>query len=68
MNTKKRQEQQLQNKKVGEIIKFIEKLEEKENLEKLSQKDVRASLPNSRPTQGTTEVRLPLSYRQLPRI
>lgn len=57
-----------QNNKQSEaekVIKLLEKLDKAEKIEKIKQKQAEFSIPQSSPTQGTIEVRLPLSYRYL---
>lgn len=49
-------------------IKLLEKIEKAEKLEKIGQAKAEFSMPKSSPTQGSAEVLLPLSYRQLSRI
>ena len=53
---------------VEKVIELLEKIERVAELEKISQSKPEFPIPESTPTQGTVEVRLPLSYRQLPRI
>lgn len=51
-----------------ETIKLLEKIEKAEKLEKIGQAETKFSIPKFSPTQGSTEILLPLSYRQLSRI
>ena len=51
-----------------ERIKLKEKTEKAEKLEKIGQAEAKFFIPESSPTQGSAEVHLPLSYRQLSRI
>jgi len=62
-NTKK-------NKKTeaSEVIKLLEKIEKSEKLSKIGEAKSPIFIPQSSPTQGSAEVKLPLTYRQLPRI
>lgn len=48
------------------ITELMEKIEKAEKIIKIS--GAETLIPSSTPTQGTIEVNLPLSYRQLPRI
>lgn len=50
------------------VIELLEKIGRVENLERASKSKEEFPIPESTSTQGTIEVRLPLSYRQLPRI
>jgi len=50
------------------VIKLLEKTEKAEKLEKIGQAEAKFFIPESSPTQGSAEVHLPLSYRQLSRI
>ena len=50
------------------VIELLEKIEKAEKLEKIGQAEKGFVIPESAPTQGTMEVHLPLSYRQLSRI
>jgi ribosomal protein S30 len=61
---------QQENKKneAEEVIELLKKIERVEKLEKISQAEAKFAIPESSPTQGSAEVNLPLSYRQLARI
>lgn len=60
--------QQNNESKSEKIIKLLEKIEKIERLERASQSKTKFFIPESSPTQGSMEVCLPLSYRQLSRI
>jgi len=60
-----------QNNKKSEaekVIKLLEKIEKAQKLEKIGQAKAKSFMSKSSLTQGSAEVHLPLSYRQLSRI
>lgn len=66
--TNKNQQNTIKQSEAEKVIKLLEKIEEAEKLEKIGQAETKFSIPKSSPTQGSAEVNLPLSYRQLSRI
>lgn len=65
MTSTKTAQQPTTNNEAEKVINLLEKIERAEKLEKIGQAETGFFTPNSSPTQGSVEVNLPLSYRQL---
>ncbi len=58
-----KEQQKNRQKETQEVLELLEKIKRIEKLEKISKPKRYYPVPMSTPTQGSTEVNLPLSYR-----